>query len=58
MSIKAMQLMSKKKKTNHILHLLLSLITAGLWIPVWILVAVSNGLENTRINRKIRKMEC
>lgn len=58
MNIKAMQLMSKKKKTNHVLHLLLSLITAGLWLPVWILVAVSNSLENIRIDRKIKKMEC
>lgn len=56
MNIKAMQLMSKKKKTNHVLHLLLSLITAGMWIPIWILVAVSNSLENIRIDRKIKKM--
>jgi len=26
------------KKTNHILHLILSIITGGIWIPVWIFV--------------------
>lgn len=31
--------------TSHVLHLLLSLITLGLWIPVWILVGVSNGSQ-------------
>ena len=28
--------------TSHILHLILSIITAGLWVPAWILVALSN----------------
>ena len=26
--------------TSHILHLLLSVITVGFWIPIWILVAL------------------
>lgn len=30
-------------KTNHVLHLIISLFTAGLWIPVWILAAMSNS---------------
>ena len=33
-------------KPNHILHLLLSIITAGLWIPVWLLLAVTGRLKN------------
>jgi hypothetical protein len=33
----------KGKPTNHILHLILSIITLGLWIPVWILVVVLGG---------------
>lgn len=28
---------------NHILHLLLTLLTAGLWLPVWIIVAIAGG---------------
>jgi len=55
-SIKAMQLMSQKKKTSHVLHLLVSLITMGLWIPIWLLVAISNNLENSRIDRAINKL--
>jgi len=30
-------------KTNHILHLILSILTAGTWLIVWILVAASNS---------------
>ena len=35
-----------RKKTNHVLHLLLSLVTVGFWIPVWILVAINNRTSN------------
>ena len=37
------------KKTNHILHLLLSVCTFGLWIPVWIVVSINNRLESSKI---------
>jgi hypothetical protein len=33
----------KGKPTNHILHLILSVFTLGLWIPVWIGMAVFAG---------------
>jgi hypothetical protein len=33
----------KGKHTSHLLHLVLSLLTAGLWIPVSILVALVGG---------------
>jgi len=48
-------MLSKKKKTSHVLHLLLTIITAGLWIVVWILVAISNSSENARIDREISR---
>lgn len=48
--------LSKKKKTSHILHLLLSIITVGFWVPIWILVTISNNIENARIDRKIIKL--
>lgn len=35
-----------RTKTSHILHLLLSLVTAGIWIIVWILMAQSNSLRS------------
>ncbi len=28
--------------TSHVLHLLMSIITVGLWLPVWFIVAASN----------------
>jgi len=31
---------------NHILHLLLSIITVGLWVPIWIVIAISAPNEN------------
>jgi len=46
-------LLSKKKKTNHTLHLLLSLITVGIWIIIWIIVAASNESVNSGITKQI-----
>jgi len=51
------RLESQLKNNNHILHLLLSVVTAGLWIPVWILCCVSRGLTNAGIHRQISKLE-
>lgn len=31
------------RKTNHALHLILTILTAGLWLPVWIIIAATNG---------------
>lgn len=35
--------MVRRKGTNHVLHLLLSFFTLGLWIIVWILVSIKIG---------------
>lgn len=56
-NIKAMQLISKKKKTSHLLHIVLSVLTAGIWLPVWVLVTVSNSLENAKIDNLINKLD-
>ncbi len=34
------QVLVRRKGTNHILHLILSILTAGLWIIVWILASI------------------
>lgn len=49
------QLLAKRAdhKTAHVLHLLLSVLTAGLWVPVWVLVAVSHAMERARIDRML-----
>ena len=28
------------KKVNHILHFLISVITAGLWLPIWLILSL------------------
>ncbi len=48
-------MLSKKKKTSHLLHLFLTCITVGLWSVMWILVAISNANENAKIDKKIAK---
>ena len=45
-----------RRKTNNVLHLVLSIITGGFWVPVWILVAVNNYIERLRINARINKL--
>jgi len=37
------QVMVRRKGTNHILHLILSVLTAGIWIIVWILASIKFG---------------
>ena len=33
--------------TSHVLHLLLSVITVGFWLPVWLLMALNNRNQAT-----------
>lgn len=32
-----------RKRVNHLLHLFLTIITAGLWLPVWIVLAIAKS---------------
>lgn len=32
--------LAERQTPNHILHLLLSVVTVGFWIPVWLLVTL------------------
>ncbi len=34
-------------RTSHVLHLLLSLVTVGMWLPIWLLVALNNRSRAT-----------
>ena len=34
-------------KTSHVFHLLLSLITDGIWVQVWLLIALNNSSQTT-----------
>lgn len=35
----------EKDGTNHILHLLLTVFTAGIWLPIWLLVGLNNMMK-------------
>jgi hypothetical protein len=37
------QTLARRKTPSHVLHLLLTIFTAGLWLPVWILCCVRIG---------------
>ncbi len=44
-----------RANTNHVLHLLLSIFTAWVWIPMWLAVWLSNVMYRSRLNRTIDK---
>lgn len=37
------QVMVRRKGTNHLLHLILSILTAGFWLIIWVLASVKFG---------------
>jgi hypothetical protein len=43
--------MVKGHRPNHVLHLLLSVVTFGLWLPVWIGVAAFGGGRREIVSR-------
>lgn len=49
------QRLGQAPSPNHILHLLLSVFTAGLWIPVWLIIAAtsSSGYHCTHCGGKM-----
>ena len=48
-------LLAQKPNTSHILHLLMSVVTAGFWVPIWVIVALINQQKCANIDRKIKK---
>lgn len=48
-------MLSKKPKTSHIFHLIMSIITVGTWVIVWVLMIINNNIEDARIDRRIAK---
>jgi hypothetical protein len=47
----------EKYKTNHILHLLLSVFSMGFWLPVWLLVSASNANERMKSQKRLDSLE-
>ena len=44
-----------RAKTNHILHLLLSLITMGFWMIIWLFIANSNIRRRAKLDNTIEE---
>lgn len=40
-----------EQKVSHILHLILSFITCGLWLFAWVIVVISSKAEISRLER-------
>ncbi|QBJ04838.1 hypothetical protein SEA_ELEPHANTOON_37 [Mycobacterium phage Elephantoon] len=36
-------------RTNHAMHLMLSVVTCGLWLPVWIFAAMINSGRTRKV---------
>ena len=45
-----------QNKVSHLLHLFLSIITFGLWIPIWVLITISASIEQKRLSLKLKKL--
>ncbi len=41
----------------HVLHLLLSLISLGLWLPIWLIVAISHSSVRSQIDAALRRKQ-
>lgn len=52
-----LQLQQRKKKTSHVLHLLLSVLTGGFWLIVWALCSIANASQNSKIDREIEQIQ-
>lgn len=37
------KVMAQAAAPSHLLHLVLSLLTAGLWLPIWLLLSATSG---------------
>lgn len=37
------QVLARRPATNHVLHLIMTIITLGMWLPIWLLSSVKFG---------------
>lgn len=56
MSQAAVLLEMRKKKTSHVFHLLMSVLTMGFWLVIWWLCAMDNAWENSKIDKQINQL--
>lgn len=56
MNEKLFVLTNQKKNTNHILHIIMTVLTGGLWLFVWGIIMRSNNAHNKRIDKQINQI--
>lgn len=56
MNEKLFVLTTQKKNTNHILHVIMTVLTGGLWLIVWGLTMRSNDSHNKKLDRQINQI--
>ncbi|WP_149087299.1 hypothetical protein [Pseudomonas prosekii] len=56
MNEKLFVLTSQKKSTNHILHVIMTVLTGGLWLIVWGLTMRSNDSHNKNLDKQINQI--
>jgi len=52
-----LNLQQQKKRTSHVLHLLLSVLTGGLWLIIWLLCSIANASQNSKIDKEIEQVQ-
>lgn len=40
--------LAEKPGTNHVLHLILTLLTVGFWVIIWVMVSLNNASNSYR----------
>ena len=56
MNEKLFVLTTQKKKTNHILHVIMTVLTGGLWLLVWGIAMRSNDSHNKKLDKQINQI--
>lgn len=56
MNEKLFVLTTQKKKTNHILHVIMTVLTGGLWLIVWGITMRSNDAHNRKLDKQINQI--
>jgi len=46
----------ENQKVNHILHFLLSIFTAGIWLIVWFFVAANASSNKATLNKELKEL--
>lgn len=44
--------MESKKNTLHWLHIILTMVTTGLWLPIYVICAISNSIHNNKVQKE------